>query len=227
MAQQNESGDQHSGEQQATEREAREFWENRYAERDQVWSGKVNPVLAAIVPDLEVGTALDLGCGEGGDAVWLAGMGWRVTAVDISGTALERAERAAVEHGVDGRITFARHDLATDFPSGVFDLVSAQFLQTPLAFPRAEVLQEAAQAVAPGGRLLIVEHGAAPPWMPRDHDHPNPHDFQTPQQTLDQLELVDDRWRIDRLEAKEREATGPNGESGMLLDNIILACRLA
>ncbi|QDP96812.1 class I SAM-dependent methyltransferase [Microlunatus elymi] len=210
---------------EAEERDARQFWEDRYSERDRIWSGKVNPVLSEIVADLDVGTALDLGCGEGGDAVWLAGMGWRVTAVDISATALQRAEQAATERGVDGRITFARHDLATDFPSGVFDLVSAQFLQTPLEFPRAEVLQQAARAVAVSGRLLIVEHGAAPPWMPHDHDHPV--DFPTPQQTFDQLELVDQHWRIERLEAKERQATGPNGETGTLMDNIILARRLA
>ncbi|HEY9291227.1 MAG TPA: class I SAM-dependent methyltransferase [Microlunatus sp.] len=214
-----------AGDHQPQERDPQKFWENRYAEQDQIWSGKVNPILAGIAADLEVGTALDLGCGEGGDAVWLAGMGWRVTAVDISRTALERAERAAIERGVDSRITFARHDLAADFPSGEFDLVSAQFLQTPLEFPRARVLQQAARAVALGGRLLIVEHGAAPPWMPSDHDHPTY--FPTAQQTVDDLELIDDHWRIERQEAKEREATGPHGESGILLDNIILACRLA
>src|SRR5215212_1558411 len=71
--------------------EAEQFWEDRYRRRRPVWSGRPNPVLVDVVGSLRPGTALDLGCGEGGDAIWLARQGWRVTAVDISTTALDRA----------------------------------------------------------------------------------------------------------------------------------------
>lgn len=203
---------------------ADQFWERRYQEKDRIWSGRVNQTLADTAAELEVGSALDLGCGEGGDTVWLAGMGWRVTATDISGTALERAARSAAEHGVDSRVTFEQCDLSTDFPSGTFDLVSAHYLHSPVDFPRTKVLQRAARAVALGGRLLIVDHAAPPPWAPPDHDHP---DFPTLDETFESLELHADYWRIDRLESAEREATGPDGVRGTLRDNIILACRLA
>jgi SAM-dependent methyltransferase len=152
-------------------------------------------------------------------------MGWRVTAVDISVTALARAQVAVKAAEVDSRVNFEQHDLSLSFPTGEFDLVSAQYFHSPIDFPRAAVLQRAAQAVALGGRLLIVDHGGPPPWMSPDQQHR--HDFPTVLQTHQSLELMPDRWRIERLESCERDAVGPNGEQGKLLDNIILACRLA
>lgn len=200
------------------------YWEEHYSGQDQVWSGRVNPVLTEVAAELPVGTALDLGCGEGADAVWLAGMGWRVTAVDISATALERTEAAAERAGVASRVTCERHDLVTSFPAGEFALVSAHFLQSPLEFPRPEVLKAACLSVELAGRLLIVDHGAPPPWASEDHAHA---DFPTVHETYDNLDLIPDRWRVERLEAKRREAVGPSGETGVLLDNIILLRRLA
>jgi SAM-dependent methyltransferase len=90
-------------------------WDARYAESPQIWSGRPNVVLAREAAALEPGRALDLGCGEGADAVWLAQRGWRVTAVDISGVALERAAVHAGSAGVADRIEWQRRDLA--FPS--------------------------------------------------------------------------------------------------------------
>jgi SAM-dependent methyltransferase len=211
------------GHQSVSSDETARFWDQRYAERDQIWSGRVNPVLATVAADLAPGTVLDLGCGEGGDAVWLAGLGWQVTAVDVSTTALDRAARAAARAGVDSRIRFEQHDLAVSFPSGEYDLVSAQFLQSPMDFPRIAVLRRAAAAVAIGGRLLVVDHAAPPPWASAAHRHA---DFPPVRETLDSLELSEDRWRLDRVDTAEREATGPSGETGILLDNIILAGRL-
>ena len=203
--------------------EAERFWEKHYRRREQVWSGRANAVLVDVVGSLPVGTALDLGCGEGGDAVWLARLGWRVTAVDISATALERASTSASAAGVEDRIDFQRHDLARTFPVGVFDLVSAQYLQSPVEFPRDRVLQLAARAVAPGGLLLVVTHASAPSWSWADH-HTS---FPTPEEVLAALDLAPGRWSTERLGAPERHATGPNGESGTVTDNVIAVRSLA
>ncbi|MEU0568781.1 methyltransferase domain-containing protein [Nonomuraea sp. NPDC005983] len=204
--------------------EAERFWEERYQERDRVWSGRANPVLVDVVGPLPAGAALDLGCGEGGDAVWLAGLGWQVTAVDVSATALSRASAAAEAAGVEARIDFQRHDLAHSFPSGAFDLVSAQFLQSPVEFPRDRVLRAAARAVASGGLLLIVEHGAFPPWARHHEPHPR---FPSPEETLAVLDLSPGQWRTERLGSPEREATGPDGQRGTLIDNVVAVRRLA
>lgn len=212
-------------------RDATQFWEQRYGERDRIWSGRVNQVLADVAAGLAAGTALDLGAGEGGDAVWLAGRGWQVTAVDISATALSRGRSAATDVGVAERISFQQYDLATEFPPGSFDLVSAQYLHSPVDFPRATVLQRAAGAVAIGGRLLIVDHAEPPPWA-REHHNDQDGNHQPPpmaplSETFGSLELMPEQWLVERCETVGREATGPDGITGTVLDNIILACRLA
>lgn len=198
------------------------FWEGHYQKHERRWSGRPNPVLVDVAGSLSAGTALDLGCGEGGDAIWLAGLGWRVTAVDVSSTALDRASTQATEVGVEGLIDFQRHDLAHTFPAGAFDLVSAQYLQSPIEFPRERVLQAAARAVAPGGLLLVVTHASAPSWS---WASPNTR-FPTPEEALAALELDPEPWRTERLGAPERQATGPNGESGAITDNVIALRRL-
>ena len=143
--------------------EAERFWEDHYRQRGRVWSGRPNPVLVDVVGSLPPGRALDLGCGEGGDAIWLARQGWLVWAVDVSTMALDRAATDAATAGVADRIDFQRHDLALTFPSGAFDLVSAQYLHSPIECPRVRVLQKAASAVTPGGLLLIVDHASVSP----------------------------------------------------------------
>ncbi|WFE94105.1 FAD-dependent oxidoreductase [Micromonospora sp. WMMD987] len=202
--------------------ETARHWDELYRGRERQWSGRPNPHLVDVVGTLPAGTALDLGCGEGGDAVWLARRGWRVTAVDVSTTALERSAAAVTAAGVASRVEFRRHDLARSFPTGAFDLVSAQFLQSPLDFPRTEVLRAAARAVAPGGRLLVVEHGAVPPWGNPAHRHLR---FPTPQETLADLDLDPDRWHVERLDAPQREATGPGGQTATLVDHLLLLRR--
>jgi SAM-dependent methyltransferase len=133
------------------------FWDERYRSADGIWSGDPNPQLVAEVSGLAPGTALDVGCGEGADAVWLAERGWHVTAIDISGVALERARKAAANAGVTERIDWRKGDIATWTPERSYDLVSAQFMQ--LAPPlRDAVFRRLAAAVAICGTLLIVGH---------------------------------------------------------------------
>ncbi|OLT25929.1 methyltransferase [Actinomadura sp. CNU-125] len=198
--------------------ETEEFWEERYRSSDRVWSGNPNPVMVSVVEPLDPGTALDLGCGEGADVVWLARRGWRVTGVDVSTVALDRAAAHASDAGVDAE--FRQHDLSHGFPEGSYDLVSAQFLQSPLEWDRAAILRKAAAAVAPGGLLLIVEHAAAPPWSDH-HDHR----FPTADETFADLALDPAGWTTERCGTHEREAKGPDGRPGTLLDNVIAVRR--
>lgn len=201
--------------------ESEEFWEKHYSSREKRRTGKPNAALVRFAEALTVGAALDLGCAEGNDSIWLARRGWRVVAVDVSATALERAAANAASAGVAERIEFQRHDLAESFPEGEFDLVSALFLQSPIEFPRARVLQRAAKSVATGGLLLVVEHASVAPWSWSDPDTI----FPTPPQSLAELELTPDDWTNEFVGAPERQATGPNGETATVKDNV-LALRL-
>ncbi|MFC7713473.1 SAM-dependent methyltransferase [Nonomuraea recticatena] len=189
-----------------------------------MWSGDPNAALVREAADLEPGTALDLGCGEGGDAVWLASRGWRVTATDISRVALERAAAHAKQAGVADRIDWQQHDLGASFPEGSFDLVSAHFLHSPGDMPREKILRFAAGAVAPGGVLLIVGHAGFPSWEPEPH--PAVH-LPTPQEVLESLELPEGQWEVQRCEEYEREQTAPDGRPGTRLDNILRVRRTA
>ena len=170
------------------------------------------------------GTALDLGCGEGGDAVWLAGRGWRVTATDLSAVAMARGKEAARSAGLADQIDWQAHDLSETFPSGSFDLVSAQFLHSPIEFARERVLVAAAKAVSPGGLLLVVSHAEFPPWAGSHRQH-HVH-FPSPNETVASLELTPGQWRVDRAEVAERKATGPDGSVAMLTDCIVAVSRL-
>jgi SAM-dependent methyltransferase len=203
--------------------DAKEHWEEHYGERDRVWSGRVNAAFAEIVEPLKPGTALDLGCGEGGDAMWLGEHGWQVVAVDISETALQRAAEDADVRGVGNRIEFQSHDLSEGFPEGAFDLVSAQFLHSTLPLDRTRIFQQAADAIRPGGLLLIVDHGGAPPWASKLHHH---HEFPSADEVVAAIDLPEPQWETLRAGPVEREATGPNGEAGTLVDNVIVLRRL-
>jgi SAM-dependent methyltransferase len=203
--------------------DAKDHWEQRYGERDRVWSGQVNVRLAEVVPTLDAGRALDLGCGEGADACWLAERGWTVVAVDISDTALQRAAAEAEARGLGDRIEFVQHDLSDSFPDGTFDLISAQFLHSMIPFDRPRVLKRAAGAVRPGGTLLIVDHATAPPRMAKsDHHH---HEFPSAAEVVGSLDLDDGEWERVRMESTERQGTAPDGEVATWVDNVIVLRR--
>lgn len=196
---------------------AEEFWEGFYRDREQVWTGRVNPLLVREADGLTRGTALDLGCGEGGDAIWLAERGWRVTAVDISTVAMERGERRAREAGLS--IHWERHDLTDSFPAGTFDLVSAQFLHSPVERPdeRAVILRRAAEAVAPGGALVIGGHHGWPSWVTEPPHHA---EFPTIEQVLDQLALGP-QWQVETAELVYSPSTSPDGVAGERADSVL------
>ncbi|WP_431957074.1 class I SAM-dependent methyltransferase [Nocardia lijiangensis] len=207
-----------------TETTAQKYWEDFYRERDRVWTGKPNVLLVREASDLTPGSALDLGCGEGGDAIWLAERGWRVRAVDVSAIALARAAERAAGAGVGERITWERHDLAHSFPAGSFDLVTSHFLHSPVAADdeRDKILRHAAKAVAPGGVLLIVAHAGWPTWM----TEPPFLEFPTIPGTLAALDLSPEQWRVETGEVVDREWPGPEGQKGRREDTVLRIRRL-
>lgn len=207
-----------------SEQDAAAVWEARYAERDQIWTGRPNQALVSTVAGLSAGRALDLGCGEGADSVWLAEQRWQVTAVDISATAVNRARALAAAHGIpDGAINWVVQDLESWAPPDSYELISACFLHSSVEFARTPVLRRAADAVVPGGHLLVVGHAEAPPWA-ENHDHPA-HRFVGPEAQVAELHLGEGRWEVVISEERSREATGPDGQPAQLRDSVVLARR--
>ena len=204
--------------------DVKQHWEERYGQRDRIWSGHVNRWLAEIVATLTPGRALDLGCGEGGDSLWLAEHGWDVVGVDISETALARAAEEAGKRGLTERVRFVQTNLSESFPEGVFDLVSAQFLQSMVHLDRERIFAAATRALAVGGVLIVVDHAAAPPWAPPEvHEHR----FSTLDEVLESIDLGDGAWERLRAEVVQRDAVGPDGQAGVLSDNLIVLRRVA
>ena len=134
----------------------RDDWDRKYAETEQLWAATPNRTFAGEAADLPPKSALDLACGEGRHAVWLAKRGWRVTAVDFSEVAIGKAHARAAREGVE--VQFRTVDLLDYEPDEhVFDLVLVLFLQLP-SDERRLVLGRAARALAPGGTFLLIGH---------------------------------------------------------------------
>ncbi|MBJ7456610.1 MAG: class I SAM-dependent methyltransferase, partial [Thermoleophilia bacterium] len=131
-------------------------WDRRYDTPDLIWSGEPNRFLREEAETLPPGRALDLACGEGRNAVWLARRGWEVTAVDFSGVALAKAARLASAHDVSPRLVEADLSGYAPQPESA-DLVVVLYLHLDPGL-RARVLARAAAALAPGGVLLLVAH---------------------------------------------------------------------
>ncbi|TSD58026.1 class I SAM-dependent methyltransferase [Aeromicrobium piscarium] len=201
--------------------DVRDFWDQRYGEREQSWSGRPNAALIDTAEDMPPGRALDLGAGEGGDAIWLARQGWQVTAVDISRVALDRAARAAAEAGIDAeRIEWVPADLATWEPAGQVDLISACFFQSPVELPRDEVLRRLSGSIAPGGHLLVVSHASPPPWA-RDHEGHGPA-LRGAEEEVAALDLPSRDWEVLVAEDRPRAVTGPDGQEATIDDAVVL-----
>jgi len=197
-----------------------QFWDDRYATASPHSSGKPGAMLVRFTGHLPAGRALELGCARGDDAVWLAKQGWQVKAVDIAQQALAYAADNAQRNGVAERTCFEQHDLSQTFPEGEYDLVTASFLESPVDFGRPQVLRKAAALVAQGGSLLITSHGSAPTWSEHHHSP-----FPTPEEALAELQLDAQAWEAIFVGNIERVATGPNGETGEILDTVLLLKR--
>ena len=226
----NEPVDSTAGDPAAVDPTAKDHWNTRYSDAARIWSGRANAALVAEVAELPPGTALELGSGEGADAIHLASLGWQVTALDVSDVALERAAAAAADAGVDERIQWMVADLAEWVPTESFDLVVACFLHSRMPdFPRERILRRAVEAVAPHGRIVVVSHAEPPPWSKLAHGHGSHggapgQELPSLQQELDTLGL-EQGWSIETAEVRERAATGPDGTAATLLDIVIRAQR--
>jgi len=213
-----------------------EYWDTRYGSSDGVWSGLANPVLMTETLALPAGRALDIGCGEGADAIWLAARGWQVTGVDFSSVALGRAAERALQAGADpasahdpaaagtiaGRLTWEQHDL-TEWapPTGSFDLVTAQYMHLPSS-ARTALFSRLADAVAPGGTLLIVGHDVSDVHT-TVHRMPDPDLFFTARELAAALDTG--RWQIEIAETRPRVAQDPDGAAVTIADAVLRATR--
>ncbi len=196
------------------------YWEERYRGHTALHRSGPNPQLVAEVGDLRPGTALDAGCGEGANAIWLASHGWRVTAVDIASTALRHAREYAETFGDDvvSRIDWAEADLTAWTPAEEhFDLVCAHYVHP--AASRQIVFRRLAAAVAPGGTLLIVDHH--PSHEPALSHATVPAVHITPAELAAGLDS--DRWDIAVAEARTRPATDSDGCENTLHDAVLRA----
>jgi len=194
----------------------RELWDQRHAAQDPIESSEPDPTLVGEIGSLRPGRALDLGAGDGRNAIWLARHGWQVTAVDFSQVALDRGRRLATVSGV--RVEWQLADLLDWSPGArLYDLVALFFIHLPRE-ERRDVYARAAAAVAPGGTLLVVGHDrtnlADGVGGPQDPDV-----LFTPGEVA--ADLVD--FRIERTEAVRRHAADGRGP----IDAIVRAVRVA
>lgn len=194
------------------------FWDSLYEARPEIWSGNPNHGLVVETDALMPGLALDVGAGEGADAIWLAERGWRVTAVDISAVALARAASRARRAGaqVADRIDWVHRDLLNWEPPRQYELVSAHYFHAAPA-PRRLLFGRLASAVVEGGTLLVVGHSSRV-FVGSTHDGP-PHRSEASMMPLDYFfsgdeiaaQLDPEEWDIVTNAEVERAAANPEG----------------
>ena len=198
---------------------SREDWNNRYEGSELVWTIRPNRFLVAEVEGMRPGRALDLACGEGRHAIWLAGLFWRVRAVDFSAVAIAKGRQLAERHAV--QVDFEVADLNEYVPEPESaDLAIVFYLQLP-AGERAPIFRKAAAAVAPGGTFLLVAHDSSN----LEHGHGGPKS-PTVLYTADDVvaDLDGTGLEIERAEAVERPVETPEGER-VAIDALVRASR--
>lgn len=199
-----------------------ELWDERYGATDRVWSGEPNVQLVAETAGLAPGRALDVGCGEGADAIWLAARGWQVTGVDFSRVALSRAAAHARQMGaqVSDRLTWLHANLiGWQPPSSAFDLVTAHYMHLMPA-DRSQLYGRLATAVSPGGVLLIVGHDVSDLQTAVHRPH-NPDLYFS---AADLAAALDpNRWQLLVCDSRPRTVAGPDGPTE--IKDAVLAAR--
>ncbi|MDQ6777937.1 MAG: methyltransferase domain-containing protein [Actinomycetota bacterium] len=195
----------------------REHWNRRYASSELIWTASANRFLVEEVAELVPGRALDLACGEGRNAVWLAERGWEVTGVDFSDVALAKAAKLAAER--QAKVDWVRADLLDYVPDPEsFALVAVLYLHV-VAARRQAILARAAAGVAPGGILLVVGHDSSNP----AEGHGGPQDpaiLFTPEEVAAELPGL----TIERAEGVRRPVPSPQGEV-YAIDALVRATR--
>ncbi|MEU6994213.1 class I SAM-dependent methyltransferase [Streptomyces sp. NPDC046465] len=202
--------------------DAATYWDEMYAEMPAPTDPQPNTRLVETVGALPPGDALDIGCGGGGDALWLAGLGWQVTALDVSDVAATRLTRLARSRGLGDRITARQHDVRASLPELPFDLVTAHYFHTPYEQDRTAILRSAAHLLRPGGRLLVVDHGSTAPWSWNQDPDVR---FPSPEEVAGLLRLSPAQWSVERADAPRRIATGPDGRTAEVVDHVLLVLR--
>ena len=203
------------------------LWDARYAASENVWSGRANPRLVSELTDASsgeplvarAGNALDAGCGEGADSLWLAAHGWTVLGVDLSSVAVAKASSAAATEGLGGRTRFEQRDLSTTPPpEEAFDLVTAHYLHV-LPEHRDAIYGRLARAVCPGGTLLIALHDVSD--IEAGVSHPPPFTMLS----RDELAAVADGFAEVSCTVKERVAVTRDGAAAVAHDIVLRAVR--
>jgi SAM-dependent methyltransferase len=202
-------------------------WDTRYG-GDPVWSGNPNGALVKEISGLAPRRALDVGAGEGGDALWLAEQGWSVTASDISQLALDRINAQAEGRGLRVECHHADANAPDAFESAAFDLVSLQYPAIPRT-PDDRGLRNLINAVAPGGMLLVVGHDLDPMRAPIDTlTHSRPFDPDAFLRVDDLVSALNDStaWKIE-LHEKRPRPSGTDSDSHHHDDVVLRARRRA
>jgi 2-polyprenyl-3-methyl-5-hydroxy-6-metoxy-1,4-benzoquinol methylase len=201
-----------------------ESWDDVHAGRDPGKVVEPHPAVVDTVRGLAVGTALDVGCGDGVNLVWLAAQGFDVTGVDASRVGLERAASRAEAAGVADRVRLEQADLQAWTPAAAFDLVLEVLVHAPDDLARSSVRARAAGGVAPGGTLLVVTHRTVAPWVASHHHHGHGDELPTAAEIAAELRLDRPGWRLVR--AAELERTEQHGdELATVVDAVVQAVR--
>lgn len=198
------------------------FWEEFYLTRRTPSNGSVTGALQRIAAGLTPGASLDLGASHGDDVIWLAERGWNALGCDISGVAVERARTRAAELGLAEQAVFQCCDLSLVMPEGPFDLVTALYLQSPVALQRTFILEQAVARLRPGGHLLVVSHAAPPPWTPKATASTV---FPSLDDELASIATCDAPFNVIEARVVMRNAKGPDGQPVSLKDNLVLVRR--
>ncbi|MGI8407265.1 MAG: class I SAM-dependent methyltransferase [Actinomycetota bacterium] len=193
-----------------------EAWNDRYGQQPLLWKPVANRLFTSLVDELPAGRALDLGAGEGGNAVWLAEQGWRVTAVDFSSEALKRMSGLARERGV--KIETVEADVLAFQPTlEAFDLVALLYLQLPAA-ELHRVLDLSVDALAPGGTLIVIAHDV----RNLEEGVGGPQDANVLLDTVAVTDQVTERLEVIRAETLTRSV---EGQDRAALDALVVATK--